>query len=169
MCMVIYLSPNNVDYPFKRVISLPPPSCLARRSHTHGILACENIEPDVSPSCQCLRHLSRPRKRRLALVGYIHRVPADTATTSRRALRARLFFLISSLPPIQRPMPSLVRIGSVDVKLGEGQEENLMDYSLSKSAPTMETVEEVMQLFESGGQVRQTCFTFKSFVRCVVM
>lgn len=66
-------------------------------------------------------------------------------------------------------MPSLVRIGSVDVKLGEGQEENLMDYSLSKSAPTMETVEEVMQLFESGGQVRQTYFTFKSFVRCVVM
>lgn len=53
-------------------------------------------------------------------------------------------------------MPSLVRIGSVDVSLGEGQEENLMDYSLSKSAPTMETVEEVMQLFESGGQVRQT-------------
>lgn len=53
-------------------------------------------------------------------------------------------------------MPSLVRIGSVDVSLGEGQEENLMDYSLSKSAPTMETVEEVMQLFESGGQASQS-------------
>lgn len=49
-------------------------------------------------------------------------------------------------------MPSLVRIGSVDVSLGD---DNLMDYSLSKSAPTMETVEEVMQLFESGGQVSQ--------------
>lgn len=53
----------------------------------------------------------------------------------------------------QRPMPALVRIGSVDVRLGQS-EENLMDYSLSKSAPTMETVEEVMQLFESGGKVR---------------
>lgn len=55
-------------------------------------------------------------------------------------------------------MPSLVRIGSVDVRLGEGQEDNLMDYSLSKSAPTMETVEEVMQLFESGGQVSAPFF-----------
>lgn len=49
-------------------------------------------------------------------------------------------------------MPSLVRIGSVDVSLG-ANEENLMDYSLSKAAPTMETVEEVVQLFENGGKV----------------
>ena len=54
----------------------------------------------------------------------------------------------------QRPMPSLVRIGSVDVRLGDGADENLNDYSLSKAAPTMETVEEVIQLFESGGTVR---------------
>lgn len=51
-------------------------------------------------------------------------------------------------------MPSLVRIGSVDVRLGDGNDENLNDYSLSKAAPTMETVEEVIQLFESGGKVR---------------
>ncbi|CAM9762722.1 unnamed protein product, partial [Ectocarpus sp. 13 AM-2016] len=52
-----------------------------------------------------------------------------------------------------RPMPSLLRIGSVSVSLGEGTEDNLMDYSLSKAPPTMATVEEVMQLFESGGQL----------------
>ncbi|CAB1103637.1 unnamed protein product [Ectocarpus sp. CCAP 1310/34] len=52
-----------------------------------------------------------------------------------------------------RPVPSLLRIGSVSVSLGEGTEENLMDYSLSKAPPTMATVEEVMQLFESGGQL----------------
>ncbi|CAM9845367.1 unnamed protein product [Ectocarpus fasciculatus] len=52
-----------------------------------------------------------------------------------------------------RPVPSLVRIGSVNVSLGEGTEDNLMDYSLSKAPPTMATVEEVMQLFESGGQL----------------
>ena len=40
------------------------------------------------------------------------------------------------------------------MRLGDGNDENLMDYSLSKSAPTMETVEEVIQLFESGGKVR---------------
>lgn len=51
-------------------------------------------------------------------------------------------------------MPSLVRIGSVSVCLGDGDDENLNDYSLSKAAPTMETVEEVIQLFESGGKVR---------------
>lgn len=50
-------------------------------------------------------------------------------------------------------MPALVRIGSVDVRLGDGTDENLNDYSLSKAAPTMETVEEVIQLFESGGTV----------------
>lgn len=44
-----------------------------------------------------------------------------------------------------------MRIGSVDVRLGE--EANLDDYSLPKSAPTIDTVEEVMQLFESGGKV----------------
>lgn len=49
-------------------------------------------------------------------------------------------------------MPALVRIGSVDVRLGYS--EDLMDYSLAKAAPTVETVEEVMQLFESGGKVR---------------
>lgn len=57
----------------------------------------------------------------------------------------------------KRQTPALVRIGSVDVRIGEGQDDNLMDYSLSKSAPTMDTVEEVMQLFESGGKVR-LCF-----------
>lgn len=49
-----------------------------------------------------------------------------------------------------------MRIGSVNVSLGEGTEDNLMDYSLSKAPPTLATVEEVMQLFESGGQVRPT-------------
>lgn len=54
-----------------------------------------------------------------------------------------------------KPMPSLVRIGSVNVSLGEGvaQEENLLDYSLPKAPPTLETVEEVMQLFENGGKL----------------
>lgn len=34
------------------------------------------------------------------------------------------------------------------------KEDNLMDYSLPKAPATMATVEEVMQLFESGGKVR---------------
>lgn len=61
-------------------------------------------------------------------------------------------------------MPALMRIGSVDVRLGEGQEENLMDYSLSKAPPTMETVEEVMLLFESGGQVGEEAYACLLFV-----
>lgn len=66
-----------------------------------------------------------------------------------------LFFLsrFGGIFPLKRPVPSLLRIGSVSVQLGEGHEENLMDYSLPKVAPTMATVEEVMQLFESGGKV----------------
>ncbi len=64
-------------------------------------------------------------------------------------------FLLGA-PCFQKPVPALMRIGSVDVRLGE--EANLNDYSLPKSVPTMDTVEEVMQLFESGGKV--TCFFF---------
>lgn len=68
-------------------------------------------------------------------------------------------------------MPALMRIGSVDVSLGANQEENLMDYSLSKAPPTMATVEEVMQLFESGGQVgqegRNVFLVCSSFFLCV--
>lgn len=64
-------------------------------------------------------------------------------------------------------MPALMRIGSVDVSLGANQEENLMDYSLSKAPPTMATVEEVMQLFESGGQVGQEEPSFQILSSCI--
>ncbi|CAN0381988.1 unnamed protein product, partial [Phaeothamnion confervicola] len=47
----------------------------------------------------------------------------------------------------------LVRIGSVQVTLNQGDAENLLDYSLSKDAPSIETVHEVIQLFAAGGKL----------------
>eukprot|EP00903_Cladosiphon_okamuranus_P008563 g8217.t1 len=95
------------------------------------------------------------------------KVPVDQAALSGQSDSTETYFMAGNtdgddigvtldsirMESASKPMPALVRIGSVDVSLGEGQEDNLMDYSLSKSAPTMETVEEVMQLFESGGQL----------------
>mmetsp|Transcript_11157 Transcript_11157/g.15887 ORF Transcript_11157/g.15887 Transcript_11157/m.15887 type:complete len:700 (+) Transcript_11157:133-2232(+) len=49
--------------------------------------------------------------------------------------------------------PSLVRIGSVDVQLGGVVPENLSDYNLTKEPITMMMVQEVIQLYTSGGKL----------------
>jgi hypothetical protein len=57
------------------------------------------------------------------------------------------------LPTQPDQVPSLMRIGSVDVRIGSIDSTNLQDYILPKDSLTLGMIHEVIQLYNVGGQL----------------